>query len=213
MSFSAKRCAYCPRPSFSSQSATLAYADVPISTRVNKPKNSLQRLRWFDFHRHLIRQATKRQSKRGNALGLVSRDSFYSVPAGRRLVGGSLQPRSDAGERSPSHLGCWFDAVEEVRSGPSQATRDVAVAGILKILQPLPARDVSKKMFLPATLLKILRIVCARALQNRKLDPGVTEYKFKIGQLVYSIPKGRASYGHRNRTRSKRLPAREGGEF
>jgi hypothetical protein len=186
---------------------------VPISTRVNKPKKSLQRLRWFDFHRHLIRQATKRQSKRGNALGLVSRDSFYSVPAGRRLVGGSLQPRSDAGERSPSHLGCWFDAVEEVRSGPSQATRDVAVAGILKILQPLPARDVSKKMFPPATLLKILRIVCARALQNRKLDPGVTEYKFKIGQLVYSIPKGRASYGHRNRTRSKRLPAREGGEF
>jgi hypothetical protein len=85
MSFSAKRCAYCPRPSFSSQSATLAYADVPISTRVNKPKKSLQRLRWFDFHRHLIRQATKRQSKRGNALGLVSRDSFYSVPPGRRL--------------------------------------------------------------------------------------------------------------------------------
>jgi hypothetical protein len=161
MSFSAKRCAYCPRPSFSSQSATLAYADVPISTRVNKSKKSLQRLRWFDFHRHLIRQATKRQSKRGNALGLVSRDSFYSVPAGRRLVGGSLQPRSDAGERSPSHLGCWFDAVEEVRSGPSQATRHVAVAGILKILQPLPARDVSKKMFPPATLLKTvpLRIV------------------------------------------------------
>jgi hypothetical protein len=163
MSFSAKRCAYCPRPSFSSQSATLAYADVPISTRVNKPKKSLQRLRWFDFHRHLIRQATKRQSKRGNALGLVSRDSFYSVPAGRRLVGGSLQPRSDAGERSPSHLGCWFDAVEEVRSGPSQATRHVAVAGILKILQPLPARDVSKKIFPPATLLKILRIVCVAA--------------------------------------------------
>jgi hypothetical protein len=39
MSFSAKRCAYCPRPSFSSQSATLPYADVPISTRVNKPEN------------------------------------------------------------------------------------------------------------------------------------------------------------------------------
>jgi hypothetical protein len=39
----------------------------------------------------------------------------------------------------------------------------------------------------------------------------VTEYKFKIGQLVYSIPKGRASYGHRNRTRSKRLPARKDG--
>ena len=111
-------------------------------------------------------------------------------------------------------IGDWrFDAVEEVRSGPSQATRHIAVAGILKILQPLPARDVSKKMFPPATLLKILRIVCARALQNRKLDPGVTEYKFKIGQLVYSIPKGRASYGHRNRTRSKRLPARKDGEF
>ena len=116
---------------------------------------------------------------------------FSQPPA----CGGILQPRSDAGERSPSHLGCWFDTVKEVRSGPSQATRDVAVAGILKILQPLPARDVSKKMFPPATLLRILRIVCARALQNRKLDPGVTEYKFKIGQLVYSIPKGRASYG------------------
>ena len=76
MSFSAKRCAYCPRPSISSQSATLAYADVPIYTRVNKPKKSLQRLRWFDFHRHLIRQATKRQSKRGNALGLVSHEGL-----------------------------------------------------------------------------------------------------------------------------------------
>jgi hypothetical protein len=29
------------------------------------------------------------------------------------------QPRSDPGERSPSHLGWRFDAVEEVRSGPS----------------------------------------------------------------------------------------------
>ena len=51
-------------------------------------------------------------------------------------------------------LGWRFDAVEEVRSGPSQATRHIAVAGILKILQPLPARDVSKKMLPPAPLLK-----------------------------------------------------------
>ena len=99
------------------------------------------------------------------------------------------------------------------RSGPSQATRHVAVAGILKILQPLPARDVSKKMFPPATLLKILRIVCARALQNRKLDPGVTEYKFNRAACVFH-PKGpgqlRAPGPYQI---TKRLPAREGGEF
>ena len=138
------------------------------------------------------------------------------MPPTVELVGDSLQPRSDAGERSPPHLGWRFDAVEEVRSGPSQATRHIAVAGFLKILQPLAARDVSKKMLPPAPLLKTapLRIVCARAIQNQRPDPGVTEYKFKIWQLVYFHPKGpgqlRAPGPYQI---TKRLPAREDGEF
>ena len=67
-------------------------------------------------------------------------------------------------------------------------------------------------MLPPAPRLKTapLRIVCARAIQNQRPDPGVTEYKFKIGQLVYSIPKGRASYGHREPYQIKAF-AREGG--
>jgi hypothetical protein len=50
--------------------------------------------------------------------------------------------------------------------------------------------------------------------KNQRLDPGVTEYKFKIGQLVYFHPKGpgqlRAPGPYQI---TKRLPAREDGEF
>jgi hypothetical protein len=30
-----------------------------------------------------------------------------------------------------------------------------------------------------------LRTVCAKAIQSQRLDPGVTEYKFKIGQMPF----------------------------
>jgi hypothetical protein len=31
----------------------------------------------------------------------------------------------------------------------------------------------------------LLRTVCAKAIQSQRLDPGVTEYKFKIGQMPF----------------------------
>jgi hypothetical protein len=102
--------------------------------------------------------------KRGNAFGFVShkRLLLISVPQPSDLWETVYNlARMLASDRRLT-LGWRFDAVEEVRSGPSQATRHIAVAGTLKILQPLPARDVSNP---PATLLKTvpLRIVCARA--------------------------------------------------
>jgi hypothetical protein len=57
---------------------------------------------WFDLDQHLIRQATKRHLKRGNAFGFVSHKGLLliSVPPTVGLVGDSLQPHSHAGERS-----------------------------------------------------------------------------------------------------------------
>ena len=99
---------------------------------------------WFDFDPHLIRQATKRQLK---LLALYRmKDSFYSAPS-----------RRTCRRQSTSSLACWrviavspgllFDAVEEVRSGPSPATRHIAVAGISKkTLQPLPLSDPERNL-------------------------------------------------------------------
>ena len=60
-----------------------------------------------------------------------------------------------------------------------------------------------------------MRTVCAKAIQSQRLDPGVTEYKFKIGQLVDFYPKGarRVDSAPGPYQITKRLPAGKDGEF
>jgi hypothetical protein len=88
------------------------------------------------------------------------------------------------------------------RSGPSGYSE--RHCRYLENLQPLPARDVSKKMFrLPRC--GILRIV-ARGTQNRKLDPGATEYK--LDRALVFHPKGPGQLRAPEPYQIKRLPAR-----
>jgi hypothetical protein len=62
-----------------------------------------------------------------------------------------------------------------------------------------------------------LRIVCGKANLKNRFDTSVTEYKFKIGQLVYFHPK-RAGRSHADAVHGpyqiiKRLPTTNEGEY